>query len=127
MKKIVFILFALFFLVSCVSTRVFQREENLSVFDLSKYSDNGFFISTNPYYGDYKPISFFTYEIKPRVVCDAGIVVSQESVSYRVLLDSVYNVGLRCGANGAVDIKFSTTRENNYRNTYKVEGLFINK
>ena len=126
MKKIVLILITLFSLTSCMTNRTFQREAKLSIFDLSKYSDKGFFISTYPYYGDYKPISLFTYEIKPKTVIERGITIYEENIPYSVLLDSVYNAGVRSGANGAVDVKFSTTKDS-YRNIYKVEGLFIKK
>ena len=124
MKKLI-ILVSLFCFASCLPYRVIEREANLTILDLRKYSNNDFFISTYPYYGEYKPISIFKYEIKPRVVYDKD-VITEEIVSFDVLIDSVYNVGSRIGANGAVEVKFSTSKDS-HRTIYEVEGLFIKK
>lgn len=121
MKKLFLVLVSLCFLASCVQTYTVPRESNISVIDLSKYSENGFFISETPFYGNYMPVSMFKLEIIPEsemastyTQSTSGNMVSQSSyhssnevITYQELIDSVYSAGVRCSANGAVNLRFS--------------------
>lgn len=141
MKKIFLILISLCFLESCVQTYTVQRESNISVFDLSKYSENGFFISETPFFGNYVPVSIFRLELIPEsemtytsTISQSGQVKqygsyysSNEVITYGELIDSVYSAGIRCNANGAVNLKFSESKVSDGRKSYVAEGLFIKK
>ena len=141
MKKIFLILISLCFLECCVQTYTVQRESNISVFDLSKYSDNGFFISETPFFGNYVPVSIFRLELIPEsemtytsTISQSGQVKqygsyysSNEVITYGELIDSVYSAGIRCNANGAVNLKFSESKVSDGRKSYVAEGLFIKK
>lgn len=141
MKKIFLILISLCLLESCVQTYTVQRESNISVFDLSKYSENGFFISETPFFGNYVPISIFRLEIIPESQMASTYTTDQtghleqygsyyssnEVITYGELIDSVYSAGIRCNANGAVNLKFSESKVSDGRKSYVAEGLFIKK
>lgn len=141
MKKLVFVLISICCLACSVQTYTVQKESNISVIDLSKYSENGFFISETPFYGNYMPVSMFKLEIIPEsemastyTQSTSGNIVSQSSyhssnevITYQELIDSVYASGLRCNANGAVNLRFTESKVNDGRKSYVVEGLFIKK
>lgn len=141
MKKIFLVLLSLCCLAGCVQTYTVQKESNISVIDLSKYSDNGFFISETPFFGNYVPISIFRLEIIPesemastyttdqsgQVKQYGSYYSSNEVITYGELIDSVYSAGIRCNANGAVSLKFSESKVSDGRKSYVAEGLFIKK
>lgn len=128
-------------LESCVQTYTVQRESNISVLALSKYSANGFFISETPYFGNYTPLSIFRLEIIPESEMASTYTTDQlghleqhgsyhssnEVITYGELIDSVYSAGIRCNANGAVSLKFSESKVSDGRKSYVAEGLFIKK
>lgn len=141
MKKIFLVLLSLCCLAGCVQTYTVQKESNISVIDLSKYSDNGFFISETPFFGNYVPISIFRLEIIPesemastyttdqsgQVKQYGSYYSSNEVITYGELIDSVHSAGIRCNANGAVSLKFSESKVSDGRKSYVAEGLFIKK
>lgn len=141
MKKIFLVLLSLCCLAGCVQTYTVQKESNISVIDLSKYSDNGFFISETPFFGNYVPISIFRLEIIPESQMASTYTTDQtghleqygsyyssnEAITYGELIDSVYSAGIRCNANGAVSLKFSESKVSDGRKSYVAEGLFIKK
>lgn len=117
MKKIALLLILFGMLVSCSTTEFLKgRDVSLSI-DLTPYTDKGFFISPYEYSGDFKLIGIINYELMPDarkiLIDDTGDGIKtvswrQESIKTYQILDSVYNVCTRMGADALISFKINS-------------------
>lgn len=154
MKKSVILLILVPLLSSCATYKPSERITESQFLDYRPYSDAGFFISPNPYAGDFTSIGDIqliiypaTYNDKknaPKTVKFNDAIYSfreikysflfQEAIDPSELLDALVEKAKAVGANGICNFKCVTIRDNhkNYRKgilsdiyCYQVSGLAI--
>lgn len=120
MKRIIFLILMATFVAGCSVLKPTPRQATTYLVDFRPYSSADFFLSPDPYQGEFEPIGEIRIEVTPALVeprksskfHDAiygqnhGIV--PEVVPMEDLLETVVAQALNLGANGIANLKVST-------------------
>ena len=128
MKTIkIILLFSILLLVSCSPKRakyIHPFSEEL-VFDFTKYTEKGFFITPEKYTGDYESIGIIDISIYPAAAKQIEVVKSHNIVSGEYaqgywlirylkpsdIIDSIYESANKLGANAIMNFKINSIQK----------------
>lgn len=124
----------LFSLISCATKlKNISRYENLSVVDFTKYTSEGFLITTEPYKGKYKAIGILDYVVRPKAKKQKDIYSSGytehhwkiEEIKIQALLDTLYSRAEMMGGDAIMnfDIKPNSKRYSDGSNVIEIPGI----
>lgn len=149
MKRIILLLTSAFILASCAVTR--GRFVSTYFLDFRPYSEAGFFISPNPYPGDFVSIGELSITVEPAILPSSKVPASDkkfedgiygappssgaytETIPASELLDMAVAQALKVGANGLANFKCQaiySTEVSRYGSSktlshYEISGLCI--
>ncbi len=124
MKKLIFLTVLSIMLCSCgIMTR--DRIVTPLFLDFRPYTSAGFFLSPNPYTGDFEPVGELNLIVEPAVVKNEPTTTSkfsdsvyapktsvvQEDISESELLELAVGEALKMGANGISNLKIKVSKE----------------
>ena len=137
MKKLA-VLFALVVLTGCAATR--PRIVSTGFIDYRPYTEGGFFLSPDPYPGDCESLGEIVVYVIPALVpaghasatkfsdgAYGSVGVVREAVDVSELLELAYKEAAGRGADGLVDLKFTTESDAVGISKYEVSGLAIRR
>ena len=120
MRQTALLLFMAITMIGCSVLKPTPRQEAAYLVDFRPYSSADFFLSPDPYQGEFEPIGEIRVEVTPALIEPSkqskfqdpiyaqknGIV--PEVVPMEDLLESVVGQALNFGANGIANLKVST-------------------
>ena len=110
MRKLLPLLALLLFLSSCAVV-TFPMTTTISLMDFRPYTEQGFFISSEPYYGKYDPIGVVNISITPEMDVEEGNFTDQvlrmEKVNLETILDTCVKEAKALGADGISSFKLN--------------------
>jgi hypothetical protein len=138
MKKILILLFTSFIAFSC-SLKLMPREVRTAFFDYRHYANEGFFISPDPYTGEFTPCGELLISIVPGDVKVSGKQVydpasqmystfddvRKEDISSKELLDIAVKKAKEVGADGLVNFKCLVVNSSYYNPGLKQVITFL--
>lgn len=122
MKKILLLFSLLIFTVACVSTKDMNKQVYIYGLNLTVYTQKGFMFTPEKYTGKYESIGILTVEIYPKIKpredysmkdIPFGVRADNddqvphwfyEPVTYKEVLDSLYNLSSSLGANAVINL-----------------------
>lgn len=124
MKRIILFAVAVACIAGCSVMKPTPRIESAYLMDFRPYSSADFFLSPDPYNGDFEPIGEIRIEISPALmkpvsgsqyedsVYSQGKSVIPEVVPMKDLLEAIVSKALDLGANGIANLEIMTEQQN---------------
>lgn len=134
MKRFLYLIAAALMFASCASMKPTNRITTTYLADYRPYSSADFFLSPDPYTGDFEPIGEIRVEIQPALVRPTSTAAPkyydglylqptglvEEQIPMSDLLEAAVKEALDLGANGIASLKITTQESAVYTSRGKI-------